>query len=93
LKTPEKYTLTLAWIADAGTPSQYIFVLNGRIAYKTIDGLEHNLSILPKGSNLIWDPGCERMGGEPLLSSEIEMKKFKMFCDSIGIKFTLVPSG
>ena len=39
------------------------------------------------------DPGCCRIGGEPLLSSEARMNKFKKFCKSISIKFDQVPSG
>ena len=31
-------TMTLAWIADAGDPMAYVFVINGVVAYKTVDG-------------------------------------------------------
>ncbi len=90
---PEDLTMTLAWIVDGGQPNQYVFVINGHIAYKTIDGLKHHLERLPKDSKLTWSPGCDRFGDEPLLGSEEEMKKFKKFCESIGINFVLVPSG
>lgn len=90
---PENLTLTLAFVADAGKPRQYIFVVNGVVAYKSIDGLKKYLKDLPKGSTITWAPGCGRMGDEPLLNSQKEMKKFKEFCESIGIKFILVPSG
>ena len=92
-RQPENLTLTLAFITDAGEPRQYVFVVNGVVAYKTINGLKKYLKDLPKGSTLTWAPGCIRMGGEPLLNSQEEMKKFKEFCESIGIKFLLVPSG
>ncbi len=88
---PEKLTMTLAWVADAGEPKQYVFVINGVVAYKTLDGLKKYLKDIPKDSTLTWAPGC-RQGG-PLLSSKDEMKKFKDFCKLQGIKFTLVPSG
>lgn len=88
---PLNLTMTQAWIADAGEPKQYVFVI-GMVAYKTLDGLKTFLKGLPKDSTLTWAPGCCRIGGEPL-NSEDEMKKFKEFCESIGIKFTLVPSG
>ncbi len=91
-RKPENLTMTLAWIADAGEPKQYIFVINGVVAYKTLDGLKKYLKDIPKGSSLTWGPGCCRIGNGPLDAPE-EMKKFREFCDSIGIKFTLVPSG
>jgi hypothetical protein len=90
---PENLMMTLAWIADAGEPKQYVFVINGVVAYKTLDGLKKYLKDIPKGSSLRWAPGCCRIGNEPIIGSQDEMKKFKDFCDSIGIKFTLVPSG
>ena len=96
-RKPEHLTMTLAWIADAGepgqTPKQYVIVINGVVAYKTVDGLKKHLKDLPKASTLTWAPGCCRMGNEPLLNSPEEMKKFRDFCESIGVKFVLVPSG
>jgi len=92
-RKPENLTMTLAWIADAGDPKQYVFVINGVVAYKTLDGLKKHLERLPKGSSLTWAPGCCRIDNEPLIGSEEEMRKFVEFCDTIGIKFTLVPSG
>lgn len=92
-RQPENLTMTLAWIADGGEPQQYVFVINGVVAYKTLDGLKKYLEDLPKGSTLTWAPGCCRMGSEPLLSSQEELEKFREFCESAGIKFILVPSG
>ena len=90
---PENVTMTLAWIADAGEPKQYVYVINGVVAYTTLDGLKKYLKDIPKDSTLTLAPGCRRLGNEPLLDSQVEMKKFKEFCESIGIKFSLVPSG
>ena len=94
-RKPEKLTLTLAWIADSeGSASmEYVFVIDGLVAYRTLEGLKKYISGLPKGSLLTWAPGCDRMGNEPLLSSREEMEKFKAFCESRGINFILVPSG
>ena len=92
-RKPEKLTMTLVWVADSVEPKQYIFVINGVVAYKTLDGLKKYLKDLPKGSTLTWSPGCCRLGGEPLLGSQEEMKKFKNFCKKNEIKFVLVPSG
>jgi hypothetical protein len=92
---PEKLTLTLAWIADSKNAGsgEYVFVINGLGAYRTLEGLKKYISGLPKGSVLTWAPTCRRMGDEPLLSSSQEMEKFKAFCESCGIGFILIPSG
>ena len=90
---PEELTMTLAWVADAGEPKQHVFVINGVVAYKTVDGLKRHLQGVPKGTRLTWAPGCGRIGGEPLLASQEELQKFREFCESHGITFVLVPSG
>ena len=92
-RKPENLTMTLAWIADAGEPKPYVLVINGVVAYKTVEGLKKYLKDLPKDSTLTWAPDCRRIGNEPLLGSADEMKKFKEFCEFCGIKFTLVPAG
>ena len=92
-RKPENLTMTLAWIADAGEQGQFVFVVNGGLGFMTMDGLKNFLKNCPKDSTLTWAPSDCRMGGEPLLSSENEMKIFKEFCESTGIKFTLVPAG
>ena len=92
-RQPENLTMTLAWIADAGAPRQYVFVINGVLAYKTVAGLKRYLKNVPKGSTLTWDHGCCRIGSGPELSAPEELKKFEEFCESIGLKFVLVPSG
>jgi hypothetical protein len=90
---PDNLTMTLAWIADAGEPKQYVFVINGVVAYKTLNGLKKYLKDIPRGSSLTWAPSCRRTGNEPLIGSEEEMREFKEFCKTIGINFILVPSG
>lgn len=85
-RVPANLTMTLAEIADAGEPRQFLFVINGVVAYKTIDGLKKALKDFPAGSKLTWDPGCCRIGDEPLLSSEKAMKDFANYCASIGME-------
>lgn len=75
-----------------GTKPEYVFVI-GQSGFKTVAALEEHLKTWPRGSELRWAPGCERFGGEPLLSSEDEMKAFREFLDRQGIRFVLVPSG
>ena len=86
-------TMSQAWIADGTDTNRFVFVVNGVVAFKTVDGLKKYLEGVPKGSTLTWAPGCCRMPDQPLLGSGEEMKKFKEFCEAIGVKFTLVPSG
>ena len=95
LRKPENLTMTLARVADSEKVdgNDYIFVINGVAAYRTLDELKKRIKGLPKGSTLTWAPGCCRIGGEPLLSSKEEMQSFKAFCESCGISFVLVPSG
>jgi hypothetical protein len=94
VRKPENLTMTLARIADSKSEENaYVFVINGVIAYRTVEGLKEYVKGLPKGATLTWSPGCCRIGGEPLLSSRNELRDFKAFCESCGIGFVLVPSG
>lgn len=88
---PPKYRMELVYIFE-GEATEYIFVI-GNVGFKSVDSLKKFLSGLPPGSNLEWAPGCKRMGNEPLLSSELEMAEFKVFCAERNIDFVLVPSG
>ena len=88
---PPKYRMGLVSIFDAGS-AEFIFVI-GSVGFKSVESLKNFLADLPYGSTLEWAPGCRRVGGEPLLSSEQEMEDFKAFCAARGINFILVPSG
>ncbi len=85
------YELSLVYIFDA-TPTEFVFVI-GNSGFKTVASLERFIATLPAGTTIRWNPGCERLGGEPLLSSEREMAKFVSFCREHRINFVLVPSG
>ncbi len=58
-RKPENLTMTLAWIADAKEPNQHLFVINGVVAYRTLDGLKKYIKRLPKDPTLTWAPDCE----------------------------------
>ncbi len=91
---PQNLTMTLAWVADEQTDSpQYLFVINGVLAYKTVNELKRYLKNLPGESTLTWAPRCCRMGNEPLLNSQDDMKNFQEFCESNNIGLIIVPSG
>jgi hypothetical protein len=86
-----KYRMELVYIFEASS-TEFIFVM-GNAGFKSVASLKNYLGNLPPGSTLEWAPGCERLGGEPLLSSELEMDEFKAFCAEKNINFVLVPSG
>ena len=91
LAPPPVYELRLISIFDAPA-TEYIFVI-GDSGFKTVASLERFLATLPEGSTIRWSPGCERLGGAPLLSSESDMDRFRTFCREHHINFILVPSG
>jgi hypothetical protein len=88
---PGKHELQLIYVFEGGKP-EFIFVI-GQSGFKSVAALEKYLETLPAGSELRWAPGCERFGGEPLLSSEQETQAFRDFLARRGIRFVLVPSG
>lgn len=90
-RKPVKCELQLIYIFD-GPETEFIFVI-GQVGFKSVDSLKRYLKTLPPGSELKWAPGCERLGGEPLLSSEEEMQAFRDFLAENEIKFVFVPSG
>lgn len=86
-----KYQMELVYIFEPGS-TEFIFVI-GNVGFKSVASLKNYVSTLPLGSTLEWAPGCQRRGGEPLLSAELEMEEFKAFCVEKNINFVLVPSG
>jgi len=88
---PVKRELQLIYVFDE-PKTEFIFVI-GQSGFKSVASLEKHLETWAPGSELTWAPGCLRFGGEPLLSSEEEMRAFRAFLDARRIKFTLVPSG
>ena|SRR5688572_5066848 len=90
-REPLKGELRLIYLFDEPKTS-FIFVI-GQSGFKSVNSLKRYLETWPSGSELKWAPGCSRLGSEPLLSSEQEMKAFRAFLKKRGIKFVLVPSG
>ena len=88
---PVTYELRLVYIFDAPR-TEFIFVI-GNSGFRTVAALEALIATLPADSTLRWNPGCERLGGEPLLSSERDMARFVAFCRDHRIELILVPSG
>lgn len=88
---PVKAELQLIYVFEGAKP-EFLFVI-GQVGFKSVISLEKHLETWASGSELKWAPGCERLGGEPLLSSEKDMAAFRAFLAKRGIHFVLVPSG
>ena len=90
-REPIKGELRLIYVFDE-PKTTFIFVI-GQSGFRSAKSLKRYLETWPPGSELKWAPGCVRFGGEPLLSSEEEMKAFRAFLKTRGIRFVFVPSG
>jgi hypothetical protein len=90
-REPIKGELRLIYVFD-GPKTEFILVI-GQSGFKSVNSLKRYLESWPPGSKLKWAPGCIRLGGEPLLSSEHEMKAFRAFLQKRGINLVLIPSG
>jgi hypothetical protein len=84
-----KLVMELVWILE--TKAQ-IFVVGG-VGFYAVTSLKKCLGEQPAGTVAEWNPGCVRIGGEPLLSSAKELNEFKTYLEKRKIKFVLVPSG
>lgn len=90
-KQPVKRELQLIYVFEGKEP-EFIFVI-GQSGFKSVAALKEHLKTWAPGSELRWAPGCERLGKEPLLSSERDMQAFRKFLEERKIRFVLVPSG
>jgi hypothetical protein len=77
----------LQWVFTVVFPGGYVGVVAPR------DLRRYVKAQVPAGATLKWAPGCCRLGREPLLSSQAEMKSFEEFLRESNIHFVLVPSG
>jgi hypothetical protein len=83
--------LDIVPVLDA-TPRRFVFVLGG-VAYETKAGLFAHVEAMPKGSTMVLDPGCRRMGGEPLIDSESEMAELEAHAKKHGVNLKVIPAG
>ena len=90
-RQPIKAELQLIYLFEE-PKTEFIFVI-GNSGFRSVNSLKRHLETWPPGSELKWAPGCIRLGGEPLLSSDQQMKALQAFLRKQGIKFILVPSG
>ncbi|MGY8767485.1 MAG: hypothetical protein ACKVH8_03495 [Pirellulales bacterium] len=92
-RPPEDLTLSIARVVDSEKPNEQLLIINGILAFQTKAGLEKYLTELPAGSKVTMDPGCCRIGTEPLIGSSEEMQAFQEFCKTNKIKLIVIPSG
>ena len=90
-----KYRMDVVYIFETqrsdSTPESIIVI--GNSGFRSLAALKQFVASLPKGTVLEWAPGCERLGGELLLSSAKDMDEFKASCKEHEIAFILHPSG
>jgi len=90
-----RYRMDVVYIfetqSSASTPESIIVI--GNSGFRSLAALKQFVASSPKGTVLEWAPGCERLGGELLLSSAKDMEEFKASCKEHGIAFVLHPSG
>jgi len=84
------FTLRLERNWDEGT---WHFVIDGQGEFKSVAALRAFLETQPRGTTLTWDPGCKRLGDEPLLSNGKDLAAFKAFCADHGILLDIKPGG
>lgn len=92
---PPRYRMDVVYIFEArnsaSEPESIIAI--GNSGFRSLAALRQFVATLPRGTVLEWAPGCERLGGELLLSSDKDMEEFKALCKDRGIVFILHPSG
>ena len=65
----------------------------GEATFGTVAELRKFVEQQKRGTVLTWDPGCERLGDEPLLSSDKDLAAFKAFCTAHGVQLDIRPGG
>ncbi len=85
-------TLTMGLELDG---ERWRFFVEGatKSTFPTVEALRAFLAQQLDGTRLIWDPGCKRVGNEPLLQNEKDLAAFKAFCAEHGIELVILPGG
>ena len=91
-KQPCRVELKLVRYAESKSTYPEWVIMMGGLAYRSVEELKKGVERLPRGSEIVWDPGCDISGGE-LLRSKDEFADFKKHCESLGIILRVVPSG
>ncbi|MCC7249266.1 MAG: hypothetical protein IT473_11655 [Lysobacter sp.] len=90
-ESPDEHRMELIYAFDGKMP-RFSFSIDA-LRFDSVETLKTYLARLPRGSVVTWSPGCRRLGGETLLSSQREMEEFRAFLEAHGIRLNLIPSG
>lgn len=94
-KAAAKYRLTRQGVAGLASP-KFVFVIvtpQGVPWVATAEKLHWMVGqAVPADATLEWDPGCKRIGGEPLETAE-ELEALGSFCAERRVKFVVIPAG
>jgi hypothetical protein len=85
----KKLVVEVDWIPEANAE---VFVVGGQ-KFGTIDALKTFLDKQAAGTTVVWDPGCVRIGNNPLLSSEKEKTELRNYLEKRSIKLVIMPTG
>ena len=85
----KKLILGVDWVPEANVE---VLVTEGR-RFNSVTSLKKYLGKQPAGSTVEWDPGCVRVGNNPLLSSGEEINDLREFLEKRGITFVVFPAG
>jgi len=85
----KKIIIGVVWVPELKTE---VFTVDD-VKFYSIESLKEFLASQSAGTVVVWDPGCVRIGENPLLSSAKELKDFSQFLEKIHIKFVVIPSG
>lgn len=85
----KKLVLEVEWDPEENVE---VIVAEGQM-FRSVDTLKKFLDKKPTGTTIVWDPGCVRIGNNPILSSVKEVRELKTFLDKRGIKLVLSNSG
>lgn len=85
----KKLVLEVAWEPEENLE---VIVADG-LRFSSVDTLKKFLDKQPVGTTVVWDPGCVRIGDNPLLSSAREIKDLRAYLEKRGLKFVVMPSG
>ena len=86
---PPRLTLEVMWEPVTNTET---FTVDGK-KFASVRALKKFLAKQPEGSIVEWDPGCVRIGDQPLLSSKRDMDDFRQFLKKQKLKLVVIPAG
>ena len=84
-----KLVLEVDWDPEE---NEEVIVAEGQM-FKSVETLKKFLDNKPSGTTVVWDPGCVRIGKNPILSSVKEIRELKNYLEKRGIKLVVSNTG